>query len=79
MLCDVISAATEFMVRVLRSKGGAMRSHDLAGVEAQHAYEPIPLLSGVLCVVCDGISVVTEFMVSGQYHCSRTPFLPLPP
>jgi hypothetical protein len=33
MLCDVISAVTEFMVRVLHSMS-AIRIHDVAGVEA---------------------------------------------
>ena len=34
MFCDVTSAVTELMVRVLHTRGGAIGIHDVAGVEA---------------------------------------------
>jgi hypothetical protein len=52
MVCDVISAVTEFMVRVLLlSRAVGIRD----GAE-------VPLLNPSLAA-CDVISVVTEFMV----------------
>jgi len=40
MLCDAISAVTEFMVRVVHS-GTGIRIHDVAGVEALPYIYPI--------------------------------------
>jgi hypothetical protein len=48
MLCDIISAVAEFMVRVLHSMS-AIRIHNIGGIEAG--------------LTCGAINVVKEFMV----------------
>jgi hypothetical protein len=40
MLCDVISAVAEFMVRVLHSRSD-IAIHDVAGVHVQYTCDPI--------------------------------------
>jgi hypothetical protein len=63
MMCDVINAVTEFMVRVLLPSR-AIGIRDAAGVEARHLCEPVPCLSGVHFLTCVTVHSVTALMTS---------------
>jgi hypothetical protein len=72
MVCDVISAAAEFMVRVLHSWSARTRTigmHNVAG--GHHACDPITFLSGDHSLTITTVNCVATLKASARTRTMR--------
>jgi hypothetical protein len=70
MLCGVISAVAEFMVRVLHWRV-VLRFTPLLGLKPGHACDPITCLSGVHSLTGVTMHSATALMTSQHHHASQ--------